>query len=109
MRISSAPWLALLLLALCARAGDWPQWRGPNRTGHVPAGCVVPASLPAEPKILWRAKAGDGFASPVVAADKVYFADNQDGQETVHAFAADSGKEIWHAAIDRAVGDHQGP
>ena len=31
-------------------ATDWPQWRGPNRDGHVPAGAPMPATLPKDPK-----------------------------------------------------------
>jgi len=64
------------VLAFClgaASAADWPQWRGPERTGHVPAGAAVPKTLPAEPKVLWRVKVGDGLASPVVGDGPVSF------------------------------------
>jgi outer membrane protein assembly factor BamB len=109
MRFPSVLLLGSCLLALSAPAADWPQWRGPDRTGHVPPDAAVPASLATEPKILWRLKIGDGFASPVVAGGKVFYADNQEGQETLHALDAGSGKEIWHANIDHAAGDNQGP
>ncbi len=109
MRSPAIPLLAVLHFSLFASAADWPQWRGPDRTGHVSNGVAVPTNLPAEPKILWRIKIGDGFASPVVAGGKVFYADNSDGQETVHALDPDDGKELWRAAIDLAVGDHQGP
>src|SRR5882672_6376253 len=67
--------LGVLLLACGAltwqvHGEDWPQWRGPSRTGHVAAGSRVPAVLPAEPKVVWRLAVGEGFASPAVAGGK---------------------------------------
>src|SRR5688572_29963858 len=102
-----------LRLALCcvaihtANAADWPQWRGPGRDGHVPADSAIPKTLPAEPKILWRVKVGDGLASPVVAGGTVFHLDNQGGKETVHALDSASGKEQWSATLDDAFKDSQ--
>jgi outer membrane protein assembly factor BamB len=109
MRSPTTLLLTSVLLTLNARGADWPQWRGPDRTGHVSPGATVPASLSTEPKIVWRLKIGDGFASPVVAGGKVFYSDNHEGHETLHALEAGSGKEIWHADIDQAAGDQQGP
>ncbi len=100
---------ALAAAALTASAADWPQWLGPLRNGHVPAGERLLTSLPVEPKVLWRAKAGEGFASPVVAGGKVFLLDNQGGKETLRAFDAAKGTELWRAEVDEAVGDKQGP
>src|SRR5262249_25050216 len=91
--------LCELLLAVCCptvvlRAEDWPQGRGPMRTGQAAAGARVPESLSAEPKILWRLKVGEGFASPVVADGKVFHFDNQDGKETLHALKAQDAQEF---------------
>jgi len=100
----------LWVLLPCVQGGfatDWPQWRGPERTGHVPAGAVVPKTLPNEPKVLWRVKVGDGLASPVVAGGKVFHLDNQAGQETLHAVDSTSGEAIWSAPLDLAFKDTQ--
>jgi outer membrane protein assembly factor BamB len=91
------------------RGDDWPQWRGPYRTGHAPAGAKVPAALPVEPKIVWRLKVGEGFASPVVAGGKVFYFDNQDGKETLHALNAADHQELWRAIVDDVFQDEQGP
>ena len=99
--------LALFLCLNSACAADWPQWRGPDRTGHAPAGAKVPATLPAEPKILWRIPVGDGHASPVMAEGKVVYLDHQQGKETVHAVAADTGKPLWSAPLDDTFKDSQ--
>ncbi len=93
--------IALIPLAFCtvAAASDWPQWRGPSRTGQVPAGEYVPSKLAAEPHIVWRIAIGEGFASPVIAAGTVFYLDNQEAQEVAHAVDAATGKELWRATI----------
>lgn len=92
-----------------ARAEDWPQWRGPQRDGHVPSSVAVPTNLPSEPKIVWRKPIEDGWASPVVADRKVFYLDNQDGRETVHAIGENDAKELWHADLDKSFHDGQSP
>jgi outer membrane protein assembly factor BamB len=90
---------ALILLISTSCAADWPQWRGPERTGHVPAGQPVPAVLPAEPKAVWRVPVGGGFASPVLSGGRVFHLDDQEGFEIAHAVDAATGKELWSAKI----------
>ncbi|HVY71344.1 MAG TPA: PQQ-binding-like beta-propeller repeat protein [Verrucomicrobiae bacterium] len=105
--LGAALWL---VSGLCgARAADWPQWRGPDRTGHVPAGEPVPATLPTEPKIIWRMKVGEGLASPVVAGGRVFYFDAVEKKETIHSIDAETGKEVWREAVDDTFKDNQGP
>lgn len=90
-------------------AEDWPQWRGPDRSGRVAASAKVPQKLSAEPRLVWKRPAGEGFASPVVAADRVYVFDNQAGKETLRALATTDGSELWRTAVDATFRDEQGP
>ena len=89
-------------------AADWPQWRGPNRDGHATSGTSL-HQLPAEPAVVWRAKAGAGLASPIVAGTHVVHFDAVDGRETIHAVERSSGQELWRRAIDDTFHDTQGP
>jgi outer membrane protein assembly factor BamB len=100
---------ALLLAAAPLGADDWPQWRGPARTGHASPGARLPDSLPTQPRVVWKISVGEGFASPVVAGDKVFYFDNQAGKETLHALQASDAKELWRATIDDTFQDEQGP
>ena len=99
--------VAMLVFGGWCLAADWPRWRGPDGTGHVPAGVAVPKTLPGEPKVLWRVKVGSGLASPVVSGGKVFHLDHQDGKEVVHALDAASGKELWSAPLDEVFKDFQ--
>ena len=94
-------------LATFARAGDWPQWRGPERTGHVPAGVAVPRELPLTPKGVWHVPLTDGVSSPVVAGGNVICLDNRQNKESVHAFDAATGKMLWSAELDDIHKDSQ--
>jgi outer membrane protein assembly factor BamB len=98
----------ILLLCSCAAslAGDWPQWRGPDRTGHVPQGVPVPANLDLH-KVMWHIGIGDGVASPVVGDGKVVYIDNQNAKETVHSVDAATGKELWNHVLDDVTHDQQ--
>jgi outer membrane protein assembly factor BamB len=87
------------LWSFTGSASDWPQWRGPFRTGYVPANEVVPETLPAQPRIVWHRPIGEGFAAPVIADGKVFYLDNQDAQETAHAADAGTGQDLWSTKI----------
>jgi outer membrane protein assembly factor BamB len=107
--IFARPFVVAMTCALTASAADWPQWRGPQRTGHAAANTRLIERLPAEPQTVWRFKAGEGLSSPVVASGKAFLFDNQSGKETLRAVDAASGKELWRAAIDDVFKDSQGP
>jgi outer membrane protein assembly factor BamB len=98
-------WLrAALAVVVCgspALAADWPQWLGPKRDGGS-AETVEPWKD--APKVVWKAKVGPGFASPVVAGGKVFVHARVAGkeQEEMIAFDAKSGAELWRSPYDRA-------
>lgn len=103
---ASNAWFLVLLSANCC-ASDWPGWRGPFRDGHVPSGVAVPETLPREPRRVWQAKIGAGFASPVVAGNRVFYLDAQEKKEVLHAVERDTGRECWQSLLDDVFKDFQ--
>lgn len=99
--------LVLLTLASACCASDWPRWRGPEGNGRVPSGVPVPQVLPADPVVVWHIPVGAGCASPVVSNGKVFYQDNVDKKETLHAAEVATGKELWRATIDDVFVDFQ--
>ncbi len=81
---------------LTAQAGDWPQILGPTRSGKA-EGEKLPSSLPAKPKIAWRAKVGSGYAGPVVVGNKVVVFHRVGNQELVEALDTATGQRLWKA------------
>src|SRR5690349_22770386 len=66
-----------LLLHLTVQAGDWPQFRGPNRDSVWNETGIL-KTFPAEGlKTRWRAPIRAGFSSPVVAKGRVYVSDSE--------------------------------
>ena len=85
--------LASLPLAT-SLAADWPQWRGPQRTGISSEKLL--STWPAEgPKVLWRASVGTGFSSVSVSGGRIYTMGNAREEDTVWSLDARTGKPIW--------------
>jgi outer membrane protein assembly factor BamB len=105
--------LALLLGAGIVCAGDWPQWRGPNRDNKV-TGFTAPQTWPKELTQKWKAQVGLGDASPALVGDRIYVFTRQGDDEVIACLDAQSGKEVWHDkyATDKVTGaasGHPGP
>ena len=81
-----------------AQVKDWNQWRGNQRDGVV-AG-TPPVTWPEKPKQVWKIPAGIGHASPVVVDGRVYQQSRIGEQETLTAYDAATGKQVWRDAYD---------
>jgi outer membrane protein assembly factor BamB len=92
----------LLLLAALARAGDWPQFRGPGGSA-VAAETGLPTRWGAGENIRWKADLpGRGLSSPVVARGRVYVtACTGATQERLHVLCVDaaSGARRWERQL----------
>jgi outer membrane protein assembly factor BamB len=100
---------ACALLAIpSVDAGDWPQWRGPERTGHAAPDEPFPASLPETLEPRWTRPVGPGFASPVVVGTRLFHVDEQEGHETAHAWNASTGAVLWQTPYAPSTGDEWG-
>jgi len=71
-----------------AAADDWPTYRATNaRSG------ALAAAVPARLRPAWKATVGGKLSAVTVADGKVFVAAVD--QHSVHALAADSGRELW--------------
>ena len=65
----------LLLLAISAPGGDWPQFRGPNRD-NISTETGLFRSWPAQgPKVLWKTPVCEGYAGAAIMDGRVYVND----------------------------------
>ena len=91
--------------------GNWPQWRGPDRTG-VSAETGLLTSWPQNgPARVWTTTGlGAGFSSLAVAGNRIFtMGDRRDGQYVL-AYDEESGKELWATRIGgRHVDEYGGP
>ncbi len=104
--------LALAWIGICplaAGAADWPQWRGPDRTG-ISSEQGLLKEWPADgPKLVWQLKdIGDGYSTPSVAGDRLYVMSNRGmDDEFVQCLATKDGQQIWSVRVGK-VGPNSG-
>ncbi len=102
--------VSLYCFAGVAAAEDWPQWRGPERTG-ISSETGLLQKWPKEgPKLLWQASDLDaGYSTPAVAGDRLYVINNKGkDNEYLQARNVNDGKSVWTARLGK-VGPNMGP
>lgn len=84
--------------------GEWRQWRGPERSGHI-SKADWPRRLNSENlKQLWRVPMGPSYSGPIVSSDLVFTTSTEDKKsEVVTAVRRDSGEVVWRAEWDGAM------
>jgi outer membrane protein assembly factor BamB len=89
------------------RAGDWPQFRGPNADG-VTDEKHLPVEWTKDKGVKWRAELpARGVSSPVVSGGKVYVtcsSGTRDDRLHVVCFDATTGKQLWHRQLKATGG-----
>jgi outer membrane protein assembly factor BamB len=105
-----AAWLGLLIVS-AAVAADWPQWRGPQRTGISSESGLLDAWPAAGPALLWQVNdIGDGYATPSVVGDRIYVIGNRGMQsEFVQALSVADGKPVWSTRLGNVGNPDQQP
>ena len=91
--------IALVLLAQNPpAAGDWPDWRGPQRDGTSAEKGLPENGRSAGENLAWKAPYG-GRSTPVILGDRLYL-ENTAGsganeQERILCLNADTGRLLW--------------
>ena len=111
-------WAALLqgvavvsLFAASLPAGDWPQWRGPQRDG-VSAEKGLLAEWPkAGPPLVWQvADLGSGYSTPAVVGGRLYLLGNEGLEnEFVQARLVKDGQRVWSVRLGNVGNPKQDP
>ncbi len=99
------------ILTFIAGASDWPQWRGPQRTG-ISQETGLLKQWPADgPKLLWQtADIGEGYATPAVAGTRLYLLSNRGMEnESVQALSVEDGKTLWSTRLGNVGNPKQEP
>jgi outer membrane protein assembly factor BamB len=98
-RLFSVVAIGLLVpAAALLRGADWPDWRGPARTGVSNETGLPSTWSPEGQNLAWKAPYG-GRSGPVVFGDHLYLQNTSESgeleQERVMCFQADTGKLLW--------------
>ena len=84
--------------------GNWPQWRGPQRTNVSTETDLLKQWPAGGPPLLWQAEGlGEGVSSVSIAGGRIYTLGYRDGNEYAIALDEKNGTKIWDARIGPAV------
>lgn len=97
----TCPVIALALAGMSVVAGaqapaEWPQWRGVNRDGVIGT-FTAPRAWPEQLTRRWTVEVGTGYATPLVAGNRIYQFARIGEREVMQALDADTGKVVWQA------------
>jgi len=92
-----------------AKAGHWPQFRGPNRDGVSAEKGLLGEWTAAGPPLAWKATGlGRGFSSVSVANGRVFTMGDIEKKQHVLAFNEADGKPIWSTPFASPTYDDAG-
>jgi outer membrane protein assembly factor BamB len=105
--------LALVLFssfaATAQTAGEWPQWRGPNRDGISKETGLLQQWPEQGPPLVWKASgAGNGYSSLAVTGGRIFTMGVRGDREYVVAFDVATGKEVWATPNGKAFRNDRG-
>jgi len=103
MKLTGIGFALVSLLLGHAVGADWPQWRGPDRTG-ITSDKINTSWPSAGPKVLWRASIGTGFSSLAISHGRLFTIGNAGDQDTIWCLDSRSGKEIWKHTYPALLG-----
>ena len=88
---------------------DWPQWRGPNRSGVSTETGLADGWPAAGPPRIWSVSdLGGGFGSIAVRRDRIFVQGMRDGRSVVSALNRADGTLVWVTDLGAAGNNYQG-
>ncbi len=92
-----------------ASSNDWPQWRGPDRSGVSRERGLLNDWPPTGPRRVWTASnLGAGYGSVAIAGSRVFVQGATRSNSTVSALNRADGKLVWTQTLGRANTNDRG-
>ena len=109
--VAIAALFCLSVTTLAQTVSEWPQWRGPERSGISRETGLLKQWPKEGPKLLWQVNdIGDGYSTPAVAGSRIYLMSNRGLEnEFVQALSTQDGKVIWTTRVGNVGNPNQDP
>ena len=92
-----------------AQSTDWPQWRGPDRTGLSKETGLLKQWPSAGPPIVWAtSNLGEGYGSTAVAGDRVFVQGLRGRDSIASSLNRADGKMVWSKVIGPGTTNDRG-
>ena len=89
---------------------DWPQWRGPDRSGLSKETGLLSQWPRSGPTLAWSAAMlGAGYGSVAIQGDRVYVQGMRNNQSVVSVLNRADGKLVWVRVLGPAGNNDRGP
>src|SRR4051794_26511784 len=89
--------------------GEWPQWRGPDRSGLSRETGLLKQWPAGGPPLQWSSSnLGAGYGSISTSGDRVFVQGLRNRQSIVSALNRADGKGLWSKALGPGVENEQG-
>ncbi|MEI6667297.1 MAG: PQQ-binding-like beta-propeller repeat protein [Acidobacteriota bacterium] len=105
----------LFVVVVCVGTGavgfaqDWPQWRGPDRTGVSAETGLLRQWPGAGPALVWSVSGlGRGYGSMAIRGDVVYLQGTQGDKSVVFAVKRSNGATIWTSVLGKTLDQDKG-
>jgi outer membrane protein assembly factor BamB len=109
--------LSILLSLIIAQASagssygdlDWPQWRGPGRTGLAKETGLMKTWPEAGPAVVWSISTlGEGYSSVAIKDDRIYTQGVKGGESVVFCLNRADGKSVWTTTLGPKANQDRG-
>ena len=82
---------------------DWPQFRGPQRSGVSREQGLLKEWPKDGPKLVWQLKdIGEGYGTPAIIGERIYIISSKSlDNEFVQALSTKDGKQLWATTIGK--------
>ena len=109
--------LFLFVLAMATLAAsqtpsgfDWPQWRGPDRTGLSKESGLLQQWPASGPRREWMISSlGSGYGSISVQGERIFVQSQLGGRSTVASLNRADGRLVWSVPLGSAGDNYMGP
>lgn len=99
-----------MLEAQRPQTGDWPQWRGPHRSGVSAETGLLAEWPPSGPPLVWSASdLGAGYGSVAVQGARVFVQGMRNRQSVVSSLSRADGRLLWSVPLGPGVSNDRGP
>src|SRR5579872_4103171 len=100
--MTRVPWIILIatfVRSSFAGAAEWPQFRGPNSSGIGDG--KPPVEFGPSQNVFWKAAAGAGLSSPVIARGRVFLTEFDRPTKELATLCIDqrTGKILWRRTV----------
>ena len=88
---------------------DWPQWRGPERTGKSGDTGLLDRWPEGGPALVWSSRnLGEAYGSISVSGNRIFLQGTQDGSSAIFCLKREDGSIQWIQSIGKSLDDRRG-